>query len=76
MQGSLFGTGELEVRTATPVQRTWLDAHCWVDHAHGWLGGQMELYDRLTHCRVSVEARHKQHRTGRVYHRGPEHHLD
>ena len=47
MQGSLFGSGELEVRTDAPIQRTWLDAECWVDMAHGWLGGQMELYDRL-----------------------------
>lgn len=26
-----------------------------------------KLYDRLTHCRVSVEAVHRQHRTGNVY---------
>jgi ribosome-associated translation inhibitor RaiA len=26
-----------------------------------------KLYDRITHCRVSVEALHKQHRTGNVY---------
>jgi len=25
------------------------------------------LYDRLTHCRVSVEALHKQHRTGNLF---------
>lgn len=25
------------------------------------------LYDRLTHCRVSIEALHRQHRTGNVY---------
>lgn len=47
MQGSLFGSGELEVRTDAPIHRTWLDGESWVDVAHGWLGGQMELYDRL-----------------------------
>jgi alkylated DNA repair dioxygenase AlkB len=47
MQGSLFGVGELEIRSDQPDRRTWLDAHCWVDEVHGWLGGQMELYDRL-----------------------------
>ena len=26
-----------------------------------------KLYDRITHCRVSVEGLHKQHRTGNVY---------
>jgi alkylated DNA repair dioxygenase AlkB len=52
MQGSLFGSGDLEVRVGSPVQRTWLDAHCWVDHAHGWLGGQMELYDRLARADI------------------------
>lgn len=52
MQGSLFGAGELEVRVGVPVQRTWLDAHCWVDQAHGWLGGQMELYDRLARADI------------------------
>src|SRR5438093_627064 len=25
------------------------------------------IYDRITTCRVSVEAQHKQHRTGNVY---------
>jgi alkylated DNA repair dioxygenase AlkB len=48
MQDSLFGAGELELRTAQATHRTWLDAHCWVDQVHGWLGGQMELYDRLS----------------------------
>lgn len=47
LQGSLFGSGQLEVHTDAPVHRTWLDADCWVDVAHGWLGGQMELYDEL-----------------------------
>ena len=47
VQGSLFGSGELGIRDEVPVQRTWLDADCWVDVAHGWLGGQMELYDEL-----------------------------
>jgi len=47
MQGSLFGSGELEVRAAAPVHRTWLDDESWVDVCHGWLGGQFELYDRL-----------------------------
>ena len=27
----------------------------------------VKLYDRMTHCRVSVEALHKQHRSGNVY---------
>jgi hypothetical protein len=44
----LFGAGELELRTAQATHRTWLDAHCWVDQVHGWLGGQMQLYDRLS----------------------------
>jgi ribosome-associated translation inhibitor RaiA len=26
-----------------------------------------KLYDRMTHCRVSVEGLHKQHRTGNIY---------
>jgi hypothetical protein len=47
VQDSLFGSGALEIHTDAPVHRTWLDADCWVDVAHGWLGGQMELYDRL-----------------------------
>lgn len=47
LQGSLFGAGELAVRPEVPVHRTWLDAECWVDVAHGWLGGQLELYDQL-----------------------------
>jgi alkylated DNA repair dioxygenase AlkB len=47
VQGSLFGAGELEIRHEVPVQRTWLDADCWIDMAHGWLGGQMDLYDQL-----------------------------
>jgi len=36
------------VRTEVSVQRRWLDGECWVDVAHGWLGGQIELYDRLS----------------------------
>ena len=47
VQGSLFGAGELETRDEAPVQRTWLDADCWIDMAQGWLGGQMELFDEL-----------------------------
>jgi hypothetical protein len=47
LQGSLFGSGELAVRPDVPVNRVWLDADCWVDVAHGWLGGQMELYEQL-----------------------------
>ncbi len=52
MQGSLFGAGELEVRADQPTQRTWLDTDCWVDHVHGWLGGQVELYDRLARADI------------------------
>jgi alkylated DNA repair dioxygenase AlkB len=52
IQGSLFGAGELELRAEQPVQRTQLDAHCWVDHVHGWLGGQSELFDRLTRADI------------------------
>jgi ribosome-associated translation inhibitor RaiA len=29
--------------------------------------GLQRRYDRLTHCRVSVEALHRQHRTGNLY---------
>ncbi len=47
VQGSLFGAGELAIRGDHPVRRTWLDAQCWVDEVHGWLGGQLELYERL-----------------------------
>ena len=47
MQGSLFGTGDLEIRADASVNRTWLDGDCWIDEIHGWLGGQMELYERL-----------------------------
>ena len=47
LQGSLFGAGRLEVRPEVPVHRTCLDSDCWVDVAHGWLGGQMELYEQL-----------------------------
>ncbi len=52
MQGSLFGVGDLEVHEGQPCRRTWLDAHCWVDQVHGWLGGQMELYDRLSRADI------------------------
>lgn len=52
MQGSLFGTGELQVRAEASIQRTWLDDDCWVDIAHGWLGGQMELFERLARADV------------------------
>lgn len=31
------------------------------------VGKLAKLYDRLTHCRVSIEALHRQHRTGNVY---------
>jgi alkylated DNA repair dioxygenase AlkB len=52
LQGSLFGSGELELRDASPVRRTWLDEDCWVDEVHGWLGGQQELYDRLARAGI------------------------
>lgn len=48
MQDSLFSAGDMELHHDQPVSRTWLDAHCWVDQVHGWLGGQMELFDLLT----------------------------
>jgi alkylated DNA repair dioxygenase AlkB len=47
VQGSLFGSGALEVRSEVPVHRLELDDGCWVDFAHGWLGGQMDLYEQL-----------------------------
>ena len=52
VQGSLFGSGELAIHADHPVRRTWLDAHCWIDEVHGWLGGQMELYDRLARADI------------------------
>lgn len=52
LQGSLFGAGELEVRGEAPVHRTWLDADCWIDEVHGFLGGQQELYDRLARADI------------------------
>lgn len=48
MQPSLFGVGDLEICAEAPTQRTYLDDDSWVDVAHGWLSGQMELYDRLS----------------------------
>ncbi|CAN5654667.1 alpha-ketoglutarate-dependent dioxygenase AlkB [soil metagenome] len=48
MQDSLFASGALQVHTDAPIQRTWLDDDSWVDVAHCWLGGQLELYDRLS----------------------------
>ncbi len=57
VQDSLFGAGELEVRRGAPVHRTWLDADCWIDQVHGWLGGQMDLYDRLTRAQIWHGAR-------------------
>lgn len=47
VQESLFGAGEMDLRVDEPVTRTQLDAHSWVDHIHGWLGGQMDLFDEL-----------------------------
>lgn len=47
LQGTLFSSGALSLRTDVPVQRTWLDARSWVDVAYGWLDGQLELYERL-----------------------------
>lgn len=52
VQGSLFGAGELEIRRSSPVHRTWLDADCWLDQVHGWVGGQMELYERLARAQI------------------------
>ncbi len=52
MQGSLFGAGDLELRVDQATHRTRLDAHCWVDQVHGWLGGQLELYDRLARADI------------------------
>jgi alkylated DNA repair dioxygenase AlkB len=52
VQGSLFGSGDLEVRSTRAVQRTWLDTQCWVDHVHGWLGGEAELFDRLARADI------------------------
>lgn len=52
VQGSLFGSGELEVRRAAAANRTWLDHDCWVDQVHGWLGGQLELYERLARADI------------------------
>lgn len=52
LQGSLFGLGDMAVRGDVAVHRTWLDQDCWVDHAHGWLGGQLELYDRLARADI------------------------
>ena len=58
MQGSLFGSGELEVRTDAPIQRTWLDAECWVDMAHGWLGADDRL-DAERRRRSGAVGRHR-----------------
>lgn len=52
VQGSLFGSGELGIRSEQPVRRTWLDDRCWVDEVTGWLGGQQELYDRLARADI------------------------
>ena len=57
VQGSLFGAGELEIRDEVPVQRTWLDADCWIDLAQGWLGGQLELFDELAAMQVWHQGR-------------------
>lgn len=52
LQPSLFGAGDLEVRHDAAVRRTQLDPHCWVDEVHGWLGGQQELYERLSRADI------------------------
>ena len=47
LQGSLFSEGDLDVHPDAVVHRTWLDADTWVDHAPGFVTGQLDLYDVL-----------------------------
>ena len=51
-RGRCSGRASWRSARISPTQRTWLDAHCWVDQVHGWLGGQMELYDRLARADI------------------------
>ena len=47
-QPSLFGMGTPSVDPAfQTLQRHWLDDRSWVDHAPGWLGGHVELFEQL-----------------------------
>jgi alkylated DNA repair dioxygenase AlkB len=55
VQGSLFASGPVGVRPATPVERIELGGGAWVDVARNWLGGADEVADRLIH---EVDWRH------------------
>ena len=47
LQPSLFAAGDLGVDPDVRIERTWLDSGTWVDHAVGFLDGQLDLYDTL-----------------------------
>lgn len=46
-QPSLFAAGPVAVGSFDTLERTWLDAACWVDVVRGWLGGADELFEEL-----------------------------
>jgi alkylated DNA repair dioxygenase AlkB len=46
-QGSLFGVDTPRIDPDARIERTWLDARSWIEHAPAWLAGADTVFDQL-----------------------------